>query len=355
MLCTRYFLLSLVFLLLSGCAELQYYGHAISGQLDVLSKRRPIPEVIKDPETKPEVVQKLKAVERMHDFAISDLSLPDSDSFRSYSDLGRPYVLWNVFATPELSLQTKQWCYPFFGCLGYRSYFAKAYAESVALELEQEGWDVHIAPSPAYSTRGFFSDPIYNPMLRYDDLTMAGMLFHELAHEKIFFKNDSELNESFAVAVQNEGIKRWLAHEQQPQYYSDYIVAQQRDKQFVTLLLRYRKKLEQLYHSSKTDDEKRRQKKHILKSLRIAYFALRKEWDGYTGFDHWFNKPLNNARLAPVGTYQGHVAAFVALLKQYNGNLAEFYSHAERLSELPMDERRKQLLKIQQNPSLRTQ
>ena len=160
MICTRYLLLASFLLLFSGCAELQYYGHAISGQLDVISKRRPIADVIEDPSTKPEVTEKLKAVERMHDFAISDLSLPDSDSFRSYSDVGRDYVLWNVFATPELSLETKQWCYPFLGCLGYRSNFEKAYAESIAKELEQEGWDVHIASSPAYSTRGFFADPV---------------------------------------------------------------------------------------------------------------------------------------------------------------------------------------------------
>jgi len=336
----------LVVLILSGCAELKYYGHVVSGQFEVISKRRPILEVIEDPKTNPEVVQKLKAVERMHDFAIRDLHLPDTDSFRSYSDLGRPYVLWNVFATPELSLATKQWCYPFFGCLGYRSYFEKAYAESIALELEQQGWDVHIAASPAYSTRGFFADPIYNPMLRYDDVTLAGILFHELAHEKIFFKNDSELNESFAVSVQNEGIKRWLAYEQQPQYYSEYIIAQQRDKQFVALLLRYREKLKNLYQSTKTDNEKRQRKKQILKALRIAYFKIRKEWDDYAGYDHWFTKPLNNARLAPVGTYQGHVAAFAALLKKHDGNLPDFYSHAERLSELPAGERREQLLEI---------
>ena len=340
---TRYFLIALTFLLLGGCAELQYYGHAVSGQLDVLSKRRAISEVIKDPGTKPEVVLKLKAVERMHDFAISDLALPDSESFRSYADVGRPYVLWNVFATPKLSLQTKQWCYPFLGCLGYRSYFQKAYAESIAMELEQQGWDVHVAPSPAYSTRGFFADPIYNPMLRYDDLTLAGILFHELAHEKIYFKNDSELNESFAVAVQDEGVKRWLAHENKPQYYSEYVIDQQRDKQFVGLLLKYRKQLKVLYQSSETDNKKRIKKRQILGALRKAYFVMRKDWDGYTGFDHWFNKPLNNARLAPVGTYQGHVKAFAALIKKYNGDLPMFYLQVNELSELPMDERREKL------------
>jgi len=341
------FISLLLVLLVSGCAELQYYGHAFSGQLEVISKRKPIADVIKDPDTEPKVIQKLRFVERAHDFAISDLNLPDSDSFRSYSDLERDYVLWNVFATPELSLNTKQWCYPFLGCLGYRSYFEKAYAESVAIELEQAGWDVYVAASPAYSTRGFFSDPIYNPMLRYDDLTLAGILFHELAHEKIYFKNDSELNESFAVAVQNEGMQRWLTHEKKPQYYSEYVTSQQRDKQFVRLALKYRQQLEDVYQSVQTDDEKRLQKKQILNSLREAYFVLRKEWDGYAGYDHWFDKPLNNARLAPVGTYQGHVPVFESLLKKHKGNLPAFYHHAEQISELPVKERREKLLKVQ--------
>ncbi len=333
--------ISLLFVLfLSGCAELQYYGHAVSGQLDVLSKRRPIPEVINDPTTKTEVVQKLKDVERMHDFAISDLSLPDSDSFRSYSDVGRPYVLWNVFATPELSLQTKQWCYPFLGCLGYRSYFEKAYAESVANELAQQGWDVHVAPSPAYSTRGFFADPIYSPMLRYDDLVLAGILFHELAHEKIYFKNDSELNESFAVAVQDEGVKRWLVHENKPQYYSEYVIEQQRDKQFVDLLLKYRKQLEILYESTQSNNQKRIKKLRILNSLRRAYYKQRAEWGGYAAYDHWFEKPLNNARLAPVGTYQGYSSAFAALIKKNNNDLLLFYRQVEKISALPNKERR---------------
>lgn len=341
------FLTLLLALLLSGCAELQYYGHAVSGQLEVIAKRRPIPDVINDPDTAPEVVAKLNYVERVHDFAINELSLPDSESFRNYSDLERRYVLWNVFATPELSLQTKQWCYPFLGCLGYRSYFDKTYAEAVAMTLQKEGWDVHIAPSPAYSTRGFFSDPVYNPMLRYDDLTLAGILFHEMAHEKIFFKNDSVLNESFAVAVQNEGVKRWLLHENKPDKYADYMAYQKRDRQFVDLLLRYRKKLAIVYKSDQTDMQKRVKKKLLLAELKKAYFSLRKSWDGYAGFDHWFEKPLNNARLAPVGTYNDFVPAFTALLKQQQGMLPAFYDRAAFIAELPASQRRKLLHEIE--------
>ena len=338
----------LVVLFLSGCAELQYYGHAVSGQLDVLSKRRPIIEVLEDPTTQPEVREKLQNIERMHDFAIKDLSLPDSDSFRSYSDVERNYVLWNVFATPELSLVTKEWCYPFLGCLNYRSYFAKAYAELVAKELAAEGWDVHIAPSPAYSTRGFFADPIYSPMLRYDDLTLAGILFHELAHERVYFKNDSELNESFAMAVQNEGVKRWLDHEQRPQYYIDYKVDQKREEQFVTLLLKYRDKLQVVYDAPQSDKIKRIQKKQLLAMLRKKYFLLKEQWGGYAGYDHWFDKPLNNARLAPIGTYHGHVDAFSALLEKHYGDLPIFYLEAENMAELPNDKRRELLLEVEQ-------
>lgn len=342
----RHLLLPLIIVLLSGCAELQYYGHAISGQLEVLSKSRPIPEVIEDPATSIEVRQKLKAVERMHDFAISDLFLPDSDSFRSYSDLGRDYVLWNVFATPELSLDTKQWCYPFLGCLNYRSYFDEAYAELIAQQLKEEGWDVHIAPSPAYSTRGFFADPIYNPMLRYDDVTLAGILFHELAHERVYFKNDSELNESFAMAVQNEGLRRWLKHEKRPKYYIDYIKEQKVEEQFISLLLACRKELAAVYKSSQSNDKKRVQKKRLLNNLRKDYFKLKEQWGGYAGYDHWFAKPLNNARLAPIGTYHGHVDVFSAWLKYYQGDLQKFYLHAEAMAALPAEQRRELLLAI---------
>jgi len=344
---TRHLLLSLLLLLLCGCAELQYYGHAVSGQLDVLSKRRPIPEVLEDPSTKPEVREKLQNIERMHDFAVKDLSLPDSASFRSYSDVERNYVLWNVFATPELSLATKQWCYPFLGCVGYRSYFIKAYAESIAKSLEEKGWDVHIAPSPAYSTRGYFADPIYSPMLRYDDLTLAGILFHELAHERVYFKDDSELNESFAMAVQNEGVKRWLEHEQRPQYYIDYEIDQKREEQFVALLLKYRDKLQVIYDSPQSDKIKRMHKQRFLALLRKKYFLLKEQWDGYAGYDHWFDKPLNNARLAPIATYHGQVDAFEALLKNYQDNLSEFYLYVEEITVLPVEQRREILREIQ--------
>ena len=327
---SAYMLLLITSLSLGGCAELAYYGHAAAGQFEVIQNRRTIPEVIADPETPASVRERLEYIERAHDFAIAKLYLPDSESYRSYSDVGRSYVLWNVFATPEFSLKQKQWCYPFFGCQGYRAFFNEDYAQEIAAELQAEGWDVYVAPSPAYSTRGWFADPVYNPVLRYPAIDSAAILFHELAHEKIYLKNDSQANESFAMTVQLEGVRRWLSYQQQVDSFGEYASNSQRDEDFVALLIAYRKKLNDLFSSNKPDRYKRAAKRRILNQLRLAYLSLKEIWDAYAGYDHWFKKRLNNAVLAPVGTYHQDVPVFQTLLGQHQGDLPAFYQAVER-------------------------
>jgi predicted aminopeptidase len=339
-------------IVLGGCAELSYYGHAAAGQFEVIHNRRPIPEVIADPQTSTSVRERLQYIEQAHEFAIRELHLPDSDSYRSYSDVGRPYVLWNVFATQELSLQQKQWCYPFLGCQAYRAFFNEQYAHELAAELQAQGWDVYVAPSPAYSTRGWFADPIYNPVLRYPAIDSAAILFHELAHEKIYLQNDSQANESFAMTVQLEGVRRWLAHQQQVDSFDEYAMDSQRDNEFVELLISYREKLMELYASQKQDRHKRATKRRILNRLRRAYLVLKESWDGYAGYDHWFEKRLNNAVLAPVGTYHQDVPVFQALLEQHQGDLPSFYQAAEQLAQMDAEQRRQELNVLQPDQSL---
>jgi predicted aminopeptidase len=347
-----YLLLLAVSLLLGGCAELAYYSHATTGQLEVIQNRRPIPEVIADPQTPAPVRERLQYIERAHEFAIRELHLPDSDSYRSYSDVGRPYVLWNVFATPEFSLQQKQWCYPFLGCQAYRAFFNKDYAHELAAELQAQGWDVYVAPSPAYSTRGWFADPIYNPVLRYPAIDSAAILFHELAHEKIYLKNDSQANESFAMMVQLEGVRRWLVHQQQADNFSEYALDSQRDREFVDLLINYREKLKALYASQKPDRRKRAAKRRILNQLHRAYLALKESWDSYAGYDHWFEKRLNNAVLAPVGTYHQDVPVFQVLLERHQGDLPGFYQATEQLAKMDAEQRRQELNALRSDQSL---
>lgn len=344
-------LLLLVSLLLGGCAELSYYGHVAAGQVEVIQKRRPIGEVIADPQTVHEVRERLQYIEQAHDFAIEKLYLPDSDSFRGYSDLGRPYVLWNVYATPELSLQLKQWCYPFFGCQSYRAFFNEQYAREIADELQAQGWDVYVAASPAYSTRGWFADPIYNPVLRYPAIDSAAILFHELAHEKIYLKNDSQANESFAMAVQLEGVQRWLAYQQQADSFVEYVLNSRRDDAFVELLIKHRTSLLELYASQHPDHYKRAEKRRILNQLYRRYQVLKASWNGYEGYDHWFRKRLNNALLAPVGIYHQDVPVFQMLLTQHQGNLPAFYKEVEALAVMDAEQRRKNLDALRQDRS----
>ena len=336
-----YILLMAMMFLLSGCAELAYYGHATVGQIEVISAGEPIEEIIASADTNVETHRQLKLIIEARQFAITELKLPNSDSFRDYADLKRPWVLWNVFATPELSLKTKQWCYPFFGCHDYRAYFNEAYAKQVASELEQEGMDVHIAHSPAYSTQGWFSDPIYNPMLRYDDLTLIGILFHELAHERVYIIDDSELNESFATAVQHEGVRRWLDINNKESEYKNYLYEEKINNEFIHMMIKHRSALQRVYTSELVGEEKRSKKKMIFKDLREHYKKLKQNWGGYAGYDHWFKKPLNNARLAPIGTYNNAVPKFKRLLEIYNGDLNVFYHEVERLSLMSKSEREK--------------
>lgn len=339
-------LLLVISLLLGGCAELTYYGHAAAGQFEVISNRRPISEVIADPQTPAPVRERLEYIERAHDFAIEKLYLPDSDSFRSYSDVGRRYVLWNVFATPELSLQQKQWCYPFFGCQGYRVFFNEQYAHEIANELKAEGWDVYVASSPAYSTRGWFSDPVYNPVLNYPAIDSAAILFHELAHEKIYLKDDSQANESFAMTVQLEGVRRWIEVKQQTESFSDYESDRHRNDEFVELLKSCRDQLKDLYASQESDNYKRAEKRRLLNQLGRDYLVLKESWDAYAGYDHWFKKRLNNAVMAPVGIYHQDVPVFKLMLEKHNGDLLAFYQSIASLAQMKAGQRRQELEKL---------
>ena len=336
----RILLLILAVLYLSGCAELAYYTHAAGGQLEVISAREPIEDVIENPATNNQTRRQLLLVQQARTFAVKELHLPDSDTFRDYADLKRPWVLWNVYATPEFSLELKQWCYPFIGCQGYRIYFDEDYAKQVAGELEQQGYETYIARSPAYSTRGWFADPVYNPMLHYDDPTLVGILFHELAHEKIYFTDDSQVNESFATIVQYEGLRRWMARRNDSPAYLEYRRDEEREERFVSMVLAFRQELESLYRQKISDEVKRQRKQALFSSLRSKYEELKSQWDGYKGYDHWFNKPLNNARLAPVATYNGYLKAFQAMLKKQDGKLPAFYIKVEELSLMPGKKRR---------------
>lgn len=334
--------ISLLALGLAGCGTLGYYGQSIGGQLEVLAKRRPIADLLDDPAVADDLKTRLSLILRLRAFASGELLLPDNASYRSYADLERPYAVWNVYAAPELSLAPKEWCFPVVGCVAYRGYFAKHEAEAFAEELRGQGYDVHVGGVAAYSTLGWFHDPILNTLIHRPTADLAGLMFHELAHQQVYVRDDSTFNESFATAVELEGARRWLIAHGAPGQLDDYLAGKRDQARFVELVMRYRARLAALYASEQTDEHKRAAKAELFSELRADY-EKQKTQGGGREYARWFERDLNNARLVPFGVYRQHLAAFQALLAQENGDLAAFYRAVQQLAQLPKDRRDAQL------------
>lgn len=339
----RLFLVCLL-LLTSGCASVGYYLQSIGGQLDIWHRERPIGEVVADPATPDALREKLAAVLRMREFASRELGLPDNASYRRYADLGRPYVVWNVFAAPEFSTRPLQWCFPFAGCVGYRGYFAEADAGRFADELAAAGHDVFVGGVPAYSTLGWFADPVLNTFIRYPDPGIARLIFHELAHQVVYVRDDSVFNESFAVTVEQEGVGRWLERHGSTQDKSVYERMRRQREDFTRLIQSYRERLDALYTSGLAPEAMRERKKRIFGEMRGDYEQLKAGWGGSRGYDQWLAHPPNNAQIASVAIYTQMVPAFQALLREQGGDLPAFYRAVGELAAMPKEERTARLL-----------
>lgn len=322
-----------VILQIEGC----YYMQAVRGQLQVMNRRQPIPEVLADAASPAELKRRLTIVQEARNFAVDSLLLPDNESYRSYADLGRDYVVWNVFAAPEFSLEPKTWCFPVAGCVAYRGYFAEEAARKKAKSLSDNGFDVVVGGVSAYSTLGKFSDPVLNTMMRWTDVRLVSTIFHELAHQKLYIKGDTAFNESFATAVADIGIKRWL-NEHSALSGAEGMADDRELRQAMMVLIEAGKaELTELYASEIQHDLKRRRKQEILADLSASVARLIEERGADPG--NWLSVPLNNARLASIGLYEGRQGAFQAILRNCNEDLACFYDETEELAKLDPDVR----------------
>ena len=314
---------------LAGCSTLGYYGQAARGQAEILLGRRPLASVVSDPDTPPAVRAKLVLAHDARQFAATRLALPDNASYHRYTDLGRPFVVWNVFAAPALSLEPVASCFPIVGCLDYRGYFREDSARRHARELAAAGNDVYVGGVAAYSTLGWFADPLLNTMLVWDDRRLVKTLFHELAHQRLYVKDDTSFNESFAMAVADLGWARWQAARGEP---LEDDVDTRREAQLVALLIEHRDALDALYHRPDlTDAHKLEFKRARYAALAADYAALRAQWNGDTSYDEWMNVDMNNAKLASIATYHEFVPGFLALFEAAGGDFARFYARVEAL------------------------
>ena len=331
----RALLLAAACALLCGCGTL-YLMQAASGEWQVLRRRVPIDTLLADPHTPPALRAHLEQVHAAREFASGELGLPDSSSYRSYADIGRPYVVWNVVAAPEFSVSPKRWCFPIAGCVAYRGYFREQRAREFAAALAVRGLDVAVDGVPAYSTLGRFADPVLSSMLRYGDDELAATIFHELAHQLLYVRGDSEFNEAFATTVEDAGLERWLTQQGASQRLQQLRERQAHAAAFVSLLARSRTRLALLYASGVARDEMRAGKAQILGALAADIRALElREGASYPLYEEWIAAGLNNARLASVSTYFDCLPGFTRLLGESGNDLTRFYAAARELARQP--------------------
>jgi predicted aminopeptidase len=318
-----------------GCYLLQ----SAQGQLALMSKRESITRVIDKSSAPPKLRAQLQSVTAIRDFASHELGLPDNGSYRKYADIGRPYVVWNVVAAPEFSIDPKRWCFPIVGCVAYRGYFAEAKARRFAAGLQAQGFDVVVGGVAAYSTLGHFDDPILSTMVNWDDVELAAIIFHELTHQLLYVSNDASFNEALATTVEEEGVRRWLSSLGREQDLAEHLLQQQRYLQVIALLSETRAHLGQIYALPLPPPLMRERKRETFETLRATYASLRAQWGGHAPFDAWFGQEINNAHLASIATYYACVPGFERELRAVGGNLPAFYRRVRDLAKLDQQQR----------------
>ncbi|MDK8462863.1 aminopeptidase [Marinobacter sp. SS13-12] len=335
---------------LSGCTTLGYYSQAVSGHLSLMMSTQPVSQLLDAPSTPTALQQKLSVAHEARRFAANRLALPVGDAFSSYAELGRPWVVVNLVAAPEFSLEAHRWCYPVVGCQAYRGYYQLEKAKKEEQSFLARGYDTFIGGVTAYSTLGWFDDPLHTGFTSLPDNRMVALMFHELAHRVVYINDDTAFNESFATAVELEGLRLWLDQQGDDQGFQRALARLRQRNQTLTLVETASGQLEALYRQQDTltTARLRQQKARIFQTLGDNYRALSADWDqpGPFGEDP---AELNNANLALFSQYNQHVPAFRQLLREQDGDFRAFYAAVERLSEQPQDERLKILAQLRQH------
>ncbi len=334
--------------LLTGCADTRYYWQSVTGHLQLMQASRPVEQWLSDPQTPAPLRQQLELARRVRAFAVTELALPDNASYHRYADLHRNAVVWNVVAAPSLSLTLKTWCFPVLGCVSYRGYFDEAQARREASALQAQGMEVSVYGVPAYSTLGWMNwaggDPLLNTFIRYPEGELARLLFHELAHQVLYARDDTVFNESFATAVERLGGATWLQREASDTARAQYAALDTRRREFRALALSTRTRLQQVYAQvgKSQDADLFAQKQAVMVAFRDQYAQLRQHWGGFAGYDRWVAE-ANNASLGAQGAYDDLVPQFEALFVREGRDWPAFYHAVKRIADLPSAARKKAL------------
>jgi predicted aminopeptidase len=351
-------LLLSVVAVLSGCHTISFYSQAAKGQFQLIATRESVKKLLAASGTQPRLRERLELVQELRRFAEDELKLPVDGHYQDYADLHRSFVVWNVEAAPEFSMKPKTWWYPIVGRLDYRGYFSEKGAHKYGEWLRRQGYEVYYGGASAYSTLGWFRDPVLNTFLFDSKTDVAETIFHELGHQVAFASGDTDFNEAFATTVGQEGARRWARSLNDSKVLEAYQVELQRDLEFVGIVMKARLRLELLYGDTRTDEGKikasrdpfvsdpermREEKRSIIENLRREYGKLKESWGGDGDYDGWFDEPINNAKLNSVAAYYDLVPGFKRLLETNCGDLKKFYGDVQRLADAPREQRRQRL------------
>lgn len=327
-----------------GCATFGYYAQAVGGQLELTRSSRPVDALLADPQTPPELRERLLLAGEVAGFSRSELGMDGGGSFRTYAALDRPYVVWNLFAASPLSLDGRRWCYPVVGCVPYRGFFKRRSAERAAARLAADGFETYLAGVPAYSTLGWFNDPLLSTFIDWPEARFVELLIHEIAHRRIWARNDAVFNESFAEYAGETGTRLWFAADGQDAEYAAYKADRKAWRRMKQLLLRARDRLAEVYRGDSDDSLRFREKARVLAALRRCYREHRPMIGGGS-FDGLVDG-VNNAYLVALGAYADWRPAFAALHRQA-GDWGGFLEAADALAALDTDERTAALRRLQ--------
>ena len=336
-----------VLLCFSACSTIGYYHQSISGHLKLISKREPIVDIVNDPQRDENLVQQLRLAQALRDFASARLSLPENDSYRSYVQLEEPYVTWNVFAAPQFSTTLNQWCFLVIGCVPYRGYFDKQEAESYAKQIALQEQDVYVAGVPAYSTLGWFDDPLLSSMVDRGELTTAAYIFHELAHQQFYVNGDGAFNEAFATAVEEIGVILWLENQQRRDEIDKYQNFLQQKAIFFDFVKASRDEFDELYEQDFDAEKMQAEKEILITEMRRKYSKLSENNEHIARYARWMSGPLNNAQLGAISLYRELVPAFRNLYTLCESDFDKFYLQVKSIAKLSKEIRIEKLESVQ--------
>jgi predicted aminopeptidase len=334
----------------TGCAGPGYYAQAVSGQLRLMHARQDIDKLLNDPGTDPALAGQLSSAGEILRFARESMNMPAGDSYTSYVRVEGDAMVWNVIATEEFSLEARTWCFPVAGCVPYRGYFKHEKAQDFASRLKKKGMDVHVSPAAAYSTLGWFSDPLPSTMTSGSDVRLAAYLFHELAHQRLWVKGDGRFNEAYASFIEEVALRQWLKSQDRDEELAQWASRRNAAADFRDLVGEVRMKLSQLYQSAAPDHEKRTRKAGIFETIPVTLEQLRTDrWEGRKYYASWSKGPYNNARIAIFSTYEGAHCAFAGLWEEAGGDVRIFHRLAEKRATLESTQRQAWLNRACQN------